>query len=208
MKTKQINKEDLNHLVEILSEGGLVAIPTDTVYGLAASSLEEKNYHHLIKAKGRPENKPFPLQVSSYEMIEGLCDLSDRDRHLMKTFMPGAITFIFKKKTESFPFLKHDTLGIRMASDSWVWNIIDLLGKPIWLPSANRSGEPTALNSNMVLEQLDGLIEAVVLGETHVQESSTVIDLSSTEIKCLRAGKISLETIEKEIENYENSNIM
>lgn len=196
MDTIEYTKKDIDKLVSILKNDGLVAVPTDTVYGLAVKASDESNYKKLIHAKGRPENKPFPLMVSSYEQLESLVELDDRARHLMHTFMPGAVTFIFKRKEESFSFLKDQkTLGIRMADDEFIKELIDKLGSPIWLPSANLSGQETAVNSDMVVEQLDGRIDAYVKGVCLGGTSSAVFDIVNEDIVCLRKGDISLEDI-------------
>lgn len=197
--TIKFSKDQINSIADMIRDGGLVAIMSDTVYGLAADSSQNFLYDKLKKAKGRPDNKPFPLMVSSYNQIMKIADLSERDKHLMYTFMPGACTFIFKLKENVFPFLKdQNTIGIRMADDPWVMEIIDKVGAPIWFPSANLSGYETALNSEMVLEQLEGIIEGVVIGESSGKESSSVFDLTGKVIVCLREGPISLEAINKE----------
>ena len=196
METRKYTKEDLNELVEIIKNDGMVAIPTDTVYGLAIKASDFDNYQTLIKAKGRPENKPFPLMVSSYEQIEALVELDDRSRRLMHQFMPGAVTFIFNRKETSFPFLEDQkTLGIRMADDPWVIELIEYVGSPIWLPSANRSGEPTAISSDMVVDQLNGRINGYVEGICSGGRSSSVFDLTQKNIVCFREGDISLDDI-------------
>ncbi|NLL74712.1 MAG: threonylcarbamoyl-AMP synthase [Erysipelothrix sp.] len=196
MDTLKYRKDDLNELVEILKDDGMVAIPTDTVYGLAIKASNSENYASLVKAKGRPENKPFPLMVSSYEQIEELVELDSRARNLMHKFMPGAVTFIFNRKESAFEFLgEQKTLGIRMADDPWVLSLIDQLESPIWLPSANVSGMETAISSDMVKEQLNGRIKAYVEGVCQGGRSSSVFDLTQKNIVCLREGDITLNDI-------------
>lgn len=201
MKTKQYTKDDVELISQEIKKGKLIAIPTDTVYGLAASSNAAVNYRNLVQAKGRPESKPFPLMVASSEDIERIAILSDRDRKLISRFMPGAVTFIFKTKSDIFEGLTGvDTIGIRMADDPWVQDLITKSGAPIWLPSANLSGESTALNSDMVLEQLEGRIDGVVLGVSGALESSSVVDLTKDTIEILRQGQITLDMILGEME--------
>lgn len=203
MKTKVLKSSELEEAAHIVSEGGLVAIKTDTVYGLAVSSDKDENYARLVQAKERPETKPFPLMVSSLDDIERLCDVTPLQRHLMHAFMPGAVTFIFNRKETSFSFLNDQkTLGIRMADDPWVWEFINKIGNPIWLPSANRSGLPTATSSSMVLDQLSGRINGVIEGEILGGKSSSVFDLSGEEIVCLREGIVSMDAILKEVATW------
>lgn len=198
--TRKYIREDIELISQEIKKGNLIAIPTDTVYGLAASSNNALNVQKLVKAKGRPENKPFPLMVASEKDIEAVAILSDRERKLIKAFMPGAITFIFKAKPNIFEGQAIETIGIRMADDPWVSKLIQLSGSPIWLPSANLSGEETALNSDMVLEQLEGRIEGVVIGKSGALQASTVADLTQDEIKILRPGNITLEMLLEEME--------
>ncbi|AMC94489.1 threonylcarbamoyl-AMP synthase [Erysipelothrix larvae] len=204
METKRLTRNEVKEIGHIIKKGGVVAIPTDTVYGLAIHSFDKAVYEHLIQVKGRPDTKPFPLMVSSFEQIKNLVVLDALTEHLVKAWMPGAVTFIFNKKPDVFEFLgEQTTLGIRMADDSWVKTVIDAVGGPIWLPSANKSGEPTGTNSEMVLDQLDGLIEGVVEGRVHGGKSSSVFDLTNLpEIKELRAGPISRDRLEKTVKDY------
>ncbi|CAM4330776.1 L-threonylcarbamoyladenylate synthase [Erysipelothrix aquatica] len=203
MKTNIYELEDLEVVANTVREGGFVAIKTDTVYGLAASSHDDELYEKLQMVKERPADKPFPLMVSSLEQIESVADVTELQRHLMHTFMPGAVTFIFKRKPDVFQFLKdQDTLGIRMADDPWVQAMITKVGNPIWLPSANRSGFPTATSSHMVLEQLDGKIDGVINGEISGGISSSVFDLTGDKIVCLREGIVTLEAVQKEAEQW------
>ena len=181
----------------------MVAIPTDTVYGLAVSSDNPNNYKLLKETKGRPDSKPFPLMVGSLNQLKDLVEIDGLTEHLVNTFMPGAVTFIFKKKEGVFPFLEgQTTLGIRVADDVWVQSLILELGYPIWLPSANKSGEPTGTTSDEVLSQLESEIQGVVLGESDKKKSSSVFDLTQDEIKELRRGNIPLEEIQKEVQMY------
>ncbi len=202
-KTERLYKDEVNRVVEILKDDGIVAIPTDTVYGLAVRSDQESLYEKLKTVKERPENKPFPLMVSSIEQLESIVEMTDFTRHMVKTFMPGAITFIFKKKEDVFPYLNDQkTLGVRIADDAWVHEVIDKLGVAVWLPSANKSEAPVGTTSDVVLSQLDNDIDAVVLGESASKPSSTVVDISEDEIIILREGPISKETLEKEAHKY------
>lgn len=200
MITKVYKKSEINEVSEQLKKGELVAIMTDTVYGLAASTHDEALYQKLIDVKHRPDTKPFPLMVASYEQIEAVAELEDWQRHLMHSFMPGAVTFIFKRKQGVFDFLgNQDTLGIRMADDAWVQELIGKLGHPLWLPSANISGMPTATSSAMVLEQLDGKIAGVIEGDIQGKISSSVFDLTGSQVVCLREGIVPLKAILEEV---------
>lgn len=205
METERFEKDDIERIAAVIRQGGLVAIATDTVYGLASASAGWENYRKLVKAKDRPETKPFPLMVAHAGQIETIAVLTQRERYLIKRFMPGAVTFVFNLKDEAFPYLQERTIGIRMADDPWVAQLIELVGCPLWLPSANRSGYPTATDSKMVLEQLSGKIEGVVNGSCEGGVASSVFDVTGAEVRCLRHGPVSLEEVKKEEAYFENS---
>ena len=201
--TKRLKKENMDEALDILRNNGMVAIPTDTVYGLAIKSDDETLYNKLKETKGRPDNKPFPLMVSSKKQLEEVVEMTPLIHHLVDKFMPGPLTIIFKKKEGIFPYLKdQDTLGIRIADDVWVQSLINKLGQPIWLPSANLSDHPTGTTSGEVLKQLDTLIEGVIVGVSDQKNSSTVVDLSQGEIRILREGPITEEALKKEAVKY------
>lgn len=204
MKTRRLDKTEVEVIVQMLTDGGMVAIPTDTVYGLAISSKDEKSYTTLKVTKGRPDDKPFPLMVSSIEQLESIVEMDDATRHLVETFMPGPVTFIFNKRKDVFPFLGESaTLGVRIADDAWVQDIITKNGYPVWLPSANLSGYETGVTSENVLDQLDGLIDGVVIGRASGLASSSVFDIHALpHIVNLRQGPVSLETLEKSYQEY------
>ena len=200
-ETEQIEKDNSNRVIELIQNGKTVAIPTDTVYGLAVRSDNASLYQQLKEIKERPDNKPFPLMVSSLDQLKTLVELDERALKLVNAFMPGPVTFIFKKKEKVFPFLDTQaTLGIRMADDPWVIDIIDKVGVPLWLPSANKSSQPTGTTSQEVLDQLDGCIDGVVLGVSDEKESSSVFDISGESIVELRKGPIKFETLQKYLE--------
>ncbi len=201
--TSRLEREQKEEIIRYLKDGKIVAVPTDTVYGLGVRSDDKFLYDKLKQVKRRPDDKPFPLMVSSVNQIHELVDLSDRDLRLINRFMPGSITFIFNKKEGVFPFLKDQkTLGIRIASDAWLREIIDGVGVPLWLPSANLSGNPTGTTSEEVLHQLEGKIDGVVMGESGQRESSSVFDLSNpNEIIELRKGPIAIESLRDYLEN-------
>lgn len=203
MKTKLLTKNDIDIASKLVKEGELVAIMTDTVYGLAASSAKEENYSKLQVAKQRPADKPFPLMVGSKSHIENVAILGDLEHALIDKFMPGPVTFIFNRKPDVFKFLDDQkTLGIRMADDLWVQDFIHQIGSPIWLPSANVSGQDTATSSDMVLNQLSGSISAVIEGNIEGGKSSSIFDLTGDEVVCLREGIVPIEAVIEEASKW------
>lgn len=198
METQRLTMKDSGKIVGILNNGGVVAFPTDTVYGLAVRYDLKEAILKMKAAKQRPETKPFPMMVASKAQIEKVAVTDARSQRLIDHWMPGALTLIFQKKPEIDDLVTNGfpTIGIRMPDDEFVLEIINRVGVPLLVPSANLSGYPPCTTSEAVLEQLDGRIDAVVLGESGASTSSTVCDTTGNELKILRQGPIRLEDLE------------
>lgn len=197
MKTLQLYPKDIDIAAALLHRGELVAFPTDTVYGLAVRYDLHKSIERLREVKQRPEDKPFALMVGSISMIEALAELSDRDQQLVRLWMPGDVTFVFNKKSydNSEYFKNASTIAFRMPKDEFVLSLINRLGIPLLVPSANISGLDACVSSDEVLAQFDGKIEAVVLGQSLQNQASTIIDASQRELVVLRQGRITLDEV-------------
>lgn len=201
METQRLTKKDSAQIIEILNRGGVVAFPTDTVYGLAVRYDLKEAILKMKEAKQRPETKPFPMMVSSKAQIERVAVTDARSQKLIDQWMPGALTLVFKKRPEIDELVTNGfpTIGIRMPDDDFVLEIINRVGVPLLVPSANLSGQPSCTTSGEVLKQLDGRIDAVVLGESGASTASTVCDTTGDELKILRQGPIKLEDLEASI---------
>ena len=201
METQRLTKKDSAQIVEILNRGGVVAFPTDTVYGLAVRYDLKEAILKMKEAKQRPETKPFPMMVSSKAQIERVAVTDARSQKLIDQWMPGALTLVFKKRPEIDELVTNGfpTIGIRMPDDDFVLEIINRVGVPLLVPNANLSGQPSCTTSEEVLKQLDGRIDAVVLGESGASTASTVCDTTGDELKILRQGPIKLEDLEASI---------
>ena len=201
METQRLTKKDSAQIVEILNRGGVVAFPTDTVYGLAVRYDLKEAILKMKEAKQRPETKPFPMMVSSKAQIDRVAVTDARSQKLIDQWMPGALTLVFKKRPEIDELVTNGfpTIGIRMPDDDFVLEIINRVGVPLLVPSANLSGQPSCTTSEEVLKQLDGRIDAVVLGESGASTASTVCDTTGDELKILRQGPIKLEDLEASI---------
>lgn len=202
---KTSKTEDLRALADILNAGGIVAFPTDTVYGLGAVFDDEKAVDKIFAAKGRNENKPLSILVSDIDQVEMLADIGEGEKRenalsLMKAFWPGALTLIFKKKP-GIPdnvTAKGDTIGVRMPDLDVTRELISLVGKPLAAPSANTSGKRSGVTLEDVLEDLDGKIDAVVDGgRCDIGLASTVVDMTKDEPLILRQGVITKEMMDK-----------
>lgn len=196
MKTLVLKKEDINEIVSILNQGGIVALPTDTVYGLAIKASHLEAISKLAKVKNRPESKPFILMVSAKSQIGEYASLKRRDQKLIKRWMPGAMTFIFNRKNTE-PGDGNATVAIRMPDDPWLINIIRKTG-PLYVPGANLSGEKVALSTEEVMSMFSGKIDAIVDGFSG-EVKSTIIDATGGKLMLIREGPIGLNEVETSI---------
>lgn len=188
-----------------MNAGGIVAFPTDTVYGLGAVFDDEKAVDKIFAAKGRNENKPLSILVSDIDQVEMLADIGKGEKRenalsLMKAFWPGALTLIFKKKP-GIPdnvTARGETIGVRMPDLDVTRELISLVGKPLAAPSANTSGKRSGVTLEDVLEDLDGKIDAVVDGgRCDIGLASTVVDMTKDEPLILRQGVITKEMMDE-----------
>lgn len=195
------SEEDIEKAGQIIRNGGLVAFPTETVYGLGADALNEKAVKSIYQAKGRPSDNPMIVHISDFSELDELIDaskLTEIHKLLMDKFWPGPITFVFKKSVK-VPYTTTgglETVGIRMPSDIVARKFISSSGRPIAAPSANISGRPSPTTYKDVLEDMDGRIDAVIKGScSDVGIESTVLDLTGKIPSILRPGYITAELI-------------
>ena len=177
---------------KILKEGGLVAFPTETVYGLAANLLNDKAIARLYKVKRRPRSKPFTVHIRDVAEIRKMgCAISGKTKDIVNKFWPGPLTIILKSKSGK-------NIGFRMPDNEIALELIKKAGVPIVAPSANISGRRPPTSANEVLEQLNNKIDMVIDGGcAKVGVESTVLDLTGAEPRILREGAIKKRTIVK-----------
>ena len=191
----------IERAAEILRNGGLVAIPTETVYGLAANALNPDAVENIFKAKGRPQDNPLIVHISSLEELPPLVKKIDsRLPRLAEEFWPGPLTVIMPKSDAVPPVVSAglDTVAIRMPSHPVARAIIRASGVPLAAPSANASGRPSPTNAMHVLLDLDGKIDAVAdSGKCSIGVESTVISLAGKVPVLLRPGGITPEQLER-----------
>ena len=189
--------EEIEKVKDDLLNGDIVAFGTDTVFGLACVYDNLEAIKKIYVAKNREAKKALPMMCSNIKMIEEVAYVDDRARKIMNKYMPGAITIIFKKKDiiDDFVTSGLDTIGIRVPDDKFILNLIDMVGKPLLVTSANMSHEPALFKWIDVKEKLDGRIDGVVLKDAIGYMSSTIVDCSNKDIKILREGPILAEDI-------------
>ncbi len=186
---------------DIIVRGGLVAVPTETVYGLAANGLDPEAVARIYDVKGRPEAKPISLLVSGFSAVEKLCaDIPERACLLAETFWPGPLTMILKKR-QIVPDIVTSgglTVGVRCPAHPLTLELISACGRPLAAPSANISGMPSPKNAQDVLRTFSGRIDAVIDGgECSVGIESTIVDLTADAPRILRQGGLARENIEE-----------
>ena len=202
MKTIIYEKQDLIAIVSALQDGKVIAFPTDTVCGVGVVYDNRLALQALKDAKGRDENKPIPMMVSSVEQFLQVAELPDYAYKLIEAFMPGAFTLICKKKETVDDYITNgfDTIAIRIPNDTFVLSLLHQLGKPMLVSSANISNQNAATNEQEVLEQLDGKIHGVVKGFSKQSSASTIVDVSKENIAYIREGSILFSEIKNILE--------
>ena len=184
---------------QILRAEGIVAIPTETVYGLAASAYSDTAIKNVFDAKGRPQDNPLIVHISDMEMLSCVAtDVPESAYECAKKFWPGPFTMVLKrgKDIASTVSAGLDTVAVRMPSDKTARDIIRKSGLPLAAPSANASGRPSPTTAKHVLDDLDGKIDAVVIDkECAVGVESTVISLVGEAPRLLRPGAVTAEQL-------------
>ena len=185
---------------KIWKDGGLVAFPTETVYGLGANGLDEQAAVKIYAAKGRPSDKPLILHIAQKRQVRPLVkEISKVGEQLMDTFWPGPLTLIFPK-ADCVPYKTTgglDTVAIRMPSHPQARKLLEAVQLPIAAPSANLSGRPSPTTANHVWEDMNGRIDLIVDGgAVGIGVESTIIDLTEEVPTILRPGYITKEMLE------------
>ena len=198
MKTKLITDEtDL--AAELIARGELVAVPTETVYGLAGSGLCAEAVEKIYEVKGRPQIKPLSLMVSDSSAMELYCDdVPDGAKLLADKFWPGPLTVVLKSKSIVPDIVRAggSTVGLRCPDHEKTLALLRTVKLPLAAPSANPSGEPSPKNAQTVMDYFDGEISAVIDGgECILGTESTIIDMSKTPYAILRHGALSEDEI-------------
>ena len=199
MKTRIFSKKDIEEAAQILKAGGLVAFPTETVYGLGGNGLDKEAARKIYAAKGRPSDNPLILHVSKMEEVYPLVEsVPEKAKLLMESFWPGPLTLILKKSKivplESTGGL--DTVAIRCPDNALTLELIERAGLPVAGPSANLSGSPSPTEASHVYHDLSGRIEGILDdGAVGIGVESTILDMSTDRPTLLRPGAITLEDL-------------
>ncbi len=188
-----------DELAGIMRGGGLVAVPTETVYGLAGNGLDEKAVAEIYEVKGRPEVKPLSLMVHDAASMERYCESVPPQAYtLAKRFWPGPLTIVMKAKPCVPEIVRAggETVGLRCPDHPLTLELLEKSRVPFAAPSANPSGESSPKNADSVLKYFDGKIDAVLDGgECGIGRESTLIDLSRMPYRILRQGALPADEI-------------
>jgi tRNA threonylcarbamoyl adenosine modification protein (Sua5/YciO/YrdC/YwlC family) len=205
-KIKRVKKEQLDNDIimeagEILRAGGLVAFPTETVYGLGADALNEGAAEKIYAAKGRPSDNPLIVHITEIEDLERITDRIPREAFVIADrYWPGPLTMIFEK-TDAVPYGTTgglDTVAVRMPSDAAARAVIRAGGGFIAAPSANTSGRPSPTTAGHVEEDLSGKIEMIIDGgPVEIGVESTILDMTVTPPMILRPGAVTKEMLQE-----------
>lgn len=199
METKILNENGINEAARLIASGELVAVPTETVYGLACNGLDEKAVETVYETKGRPEVKPLALMLHKGASVTRYCTSVPRQaRVLMQKFWPGPLTIVLNSKDIVPDIVRAGgkTVALRCPDHPLTQAILKKARLPFAAPSANPSGEKSPVTAQDVLGYFNGRIAAVVDGgECGIGRESTIIDMSGTPFKILRQGALPEEDI-------------
>ena len=204
---EHIREEDLEEAAVVLRNGGLVAFPTETVYGLGANALDERAAKKIYEAKGRPSDNPLIAHISGPEELAPLVEeIPGAAEKLMERFWPGPLTMIFRKK-EIVPYGTTgglDTVAVRMPSDPIARKLISMAKVPVAAPSANLSGRPSPTTAEHVWQDMAGRIDIIVDGgPVGIGLESTIVDVTGEIPTVLRPGAVTMEMLEETLGRVE-----
>lgn len=204
---ENVRDEDLLEAAHIIRKGGLVAFPTETVYGLGANALDEEAARKIYEAKGRPSDNPLIAHIAQYSELEPLVsEIPEAGRRLMEAYWPGPLTLIFPKSGK-VPYGTTgglDTVAVRMPSDPVARALIRLAGVPVAAPSANTSGRPSPTEAGHVYEDMKGRIDMILDGgPVGIGLESTIVDVTGPVPMLLRPGAVTLEMLRETVGDVE-----
>ena len=188
---------EIRKIKKALNKHGIIAFPTETVMGLGVFYDDFEAYEKLNKVKQRREDKPYTMMLGDPKKIIKYADVDHNARKLISAFMPGSVTLLLHAKENVPSYVTHGTgvVGVRVPSLVDILDMLNQLGKPLLVPSANKAGEKPAFNSEEVKNIFGNEIDYVVEGECVGGVASTIIDLTTPEVKIIREGPVTKEMI-------------
>lgn len=186
------NEMIINDAVNILKDDGVIVLPTDTVYGLACSGNSEKGKNKIYGIKERNLNKKLPIIVDTYDRLLDICDVNETKLRKIRKFFPGEITIVLNKKNSE------ETVAVRMIDNEIINKIIAKLDCFLYLTSANKSNEEAIYDIDRLVDEFEGKIDMIILGDKMSKVNSTIIDITGNEVKLIREGSTSFSKILEE----------
>lgn len=200
----------IHQAIQFLKQGKLIALPTETVYGLGADAKNEEAIRKIFNVKGRPVDHPLIVHIADLSQLsDWAIDISDTALQLAKTFWPGPLTLIFKKASHVSPLLTggQNTIGIRIPNHPIALSVLKNFGSGIAAPSANRFGRISPTTAEAVREELGDAVDLILDGgQCEVGVESTIVDVSGNDIRILRPGMISAKQIETVLHQHLSKN--
>ncbi|TGN08416.1 L-threonylcarbamoyladenylate synthase [Leptospira ilyithenensis] len=192
MKPTAFLSDDPILLGKIIERGGVVVFPTETVYGIGASSLNFDACRRIYQIKNRPSDNPLIAHFANIEQIRKYCVVSQESLLLLETFSPGPLTLVLEKKNDSIFPPDRKTIAVRIPSHPAAMKLIEASGVPISAPSANLSGKPSFTRKKDVIECFQNLVDGILLADDpEIGIESTVVDMTKSNPILLRPGKTS-----------------
>ena len=192
----EYTKNQVHEVACAFNEHKIIALPTDTVYGVGVKYGNLDDLERLKRAKHRPETKPIPMMVSNVEQMKQVALVDERIEKIAASFCQAHYFSVNVKENVDPAYTNGlSTIAIRIPDEKFILDVIDKLNCPILVTSANQSGEKTALTSDDVYEQLPK-IDRIVLGTCKALQASTIVDCTKEKLQVLRPGPISLEELE------------
>ncbi len=206
---EQPEPDIIRQAADILRAGGLVAFPTETVYGLGANALDAGAIARIYEAKGRPANNPLIVHIAYIEQLEQVAiDIPEVARRLAAAFWPGPLTLVMKRhaRIPESVSLGRDTVAVRLPSHPVAHALIEAAGVPVVAPSANRFTRPSATSAEHVRSDLDGGVEIILDGgPTPIGVESTVLDVTHDPPLLLRPGGVPVEALREYVPDVQHS---
>ena len=189
MSKQDFNEKIISDAVSILKDDGVIIVPTDTVYGLACSGNSQVGVNKIYSIKKRNFNKKLPVIVDNYDRLMNMCEVNKDSLRKLKKFFPGELTIILKKKNSE------ETVAVRMINNEIINKIIERIDCFLYLTSANVSNDEPISDISGLMNEFDGKVDMIVMGNKMSKVSSTIVDLTGNELKLVREGNIKFSKI-------------
>ena len=192
----EIDEEELQKVIKVLNNDGVIIFPTDTVYGLACNAFSDRAINKIFDMKKRARYKPICVLTDSVDKINKVATTTKLEEKLIDKYMPGALTIILNKKDKVSDLLTAglDTIGVRIPDNNIALKILENFPYPLATTSANESGEEAGVDINDFITYFDGKVDVIIDGgKTKLQKASTIIKVEDDDIKVIREGSTKIK---------------